>query len=111
MRSGAVEAAPEGAEIARVSVYPALGISRVGGSALWFLAPEVPGLPPRPEGGFKDGDQLIKKQVQRFRLYAFDDQDRVIGEVTADDAEIAWDVHVANTKAAWYGLQQPARQW
>jgi len=105
--AGAVEAAPEGAEIARVAVYPALGISRVGGSASWFLAPEVPGLPPRPEGGFKDGDQLIKKQVQRFRLYAFDDQDRVIGEITADDAEIAWDVHVANTKAAWYGFNNP----
>jgi hypothetical protein len=101
------EAAPEGAEIARVAVYPALGISRVGGSTSWFLAPEVPGLPPRPEGGFKDGDQLIKKQVQRFRVYAFDAQDRVIGEITADQADIAWDVHVANTKAAWYGFNNP----
>ncbi len=105
--AGNAEAAPEGAQIARVAVYPALGISRVGGSASWFLAPEVPGLPPRPEGGFKDGDQLIKKQVQRFRIYAFDDQDRVIGEITADEAEIAWDVHVANTKAAWYGFNNP----
>ncbi|MCC5979000.1 MAG: CTQ-dependent glycine oxidase GoxA [Salinarimonas sp.] len=105
--AASAEAAPDGAEIARVAVYPALGISRVGGSASWFLAPEVPGLPARPEGGFKDGDQLIKKQVQRFRIYAFDAQDRVIGEITEDQAEIAWDVHVANTKAAWYGFNNP----
>lgn len=105
--ASAVEAAPEGAKVARVAVYPALGISRVGGSPSWFLAPEVPGLPPQPEGGFKDGDQLIKKQVQRFRIYAFDKQDRVIGEITADEAEIVWSVHVANTKAAWYGFNNP----
>jgi len=102
-----MEAAPEGAEIARIGVYPALGIARVGGSTSWFLAPEVPGLPPTPEGGFKDGDQLIKKQVQRFRLFAFDAQNRVIGEVTSDNAEIVWNVHVANTKAAWYGFNNP----
>jgi hypothetical protein len=102
-----VEAAPAGARIARVAIYPAIGISRVGGSPRWFLAPEVPGLPPMPEGGFKDGDQSIRKQVQRFRVYAFDDRDRVIGEVTAGEADVAWSVHVANTKAAWYGFNNP----
>lgn len=101
------EPAPEGAKIARVGVYPPIGISRVGGSDSWFLAPEVPGLPPRPEGGFKDGTETIKKQVQRFRVYAFDAEGRVIGEVTADDAEVNWSVHVANTKAAWYGFNNP----
>lgn len=105
--AGVAEAAPEGMAIARVAIYPAIGISRVGGSPSWFLAPEVPGLPPRPEGGFKDGDQLVKKQVQRFRIFAFDEQDRVIGELTARQAEIEWDVHVANTKAAWYGFNNP----
>ena len=40
------EVAPEGARVARVAIYPAIGISRVGGSPRWFLAPEVPGLPP-----------------------------------------------------------------
>jgi len=107
-RAAAPEAAPDGARIARLAIYPAIGISRVGGSARFFLAPEVPGLPPQPEDGdFKDGEQLIKKQVQRFRIYAFDDQDRVIGEVTSDDARITWTVHVANTKAAWYGFNNP----
>jgi hypothetical protein len=106
-RAAAPEAAPEGAQIARLAIYPAIGISRVGGSAQYFLAPETPGLPPRPDGGFKDGDQLIKKQVQRFRIYAFDDQGRVISEVTSQTARISWSVHVANTKAAWYGFNNP----
>lgn len=99
--------APKGAAVARVAIYPALGICRVGGSKEWFLAPEVPGLPPLPENGFKDGERLLKKQVQRFRVYAFDDQGRVIREVTSANATIAWDVHVANTKAAWYGFNNP----
>ncbi|WP_211228968.1 CTQ-dependent glycine oxidase GoxA [Thalassobaculum salexigens] len=101
------EAAPEGARIARVAIYPALGISRVGGSPKWFLAPELPGVPPQPEGGFKDGTDRIKKQAQRFRIYAFDDRDRVIGEITTTEATISWRVHVANTKAAWYGFSNP----
>lgn len=100
-------AAAPGAKIARLAIYPAIGICRVGGSRQWFLGPEVPGLAPQPMGGFKDGTQLIKKQVQRFRVYAFDDQERVIGEVTTGQATIEWSVHVANTKAAWYGFNNP----
>lgn len=101
------ESAPEGAAIARVAVYPALGISRVGGSDQWFYAPELPGVPAQPEGGFKDGTALIKKQVQRFRVFAFDAENRVIGELTDADAKIDWRVHVANTKAAWYEFANP----
>ena len=99
--------APADAAIARLRIYPALGICRVGGSREWFLGPEVPGLPPRPEGGFKDRDGRIKRQAQRFRIYAFDDQNRVIGEITEGQAEIAWSAHLANTKAAWYGFSNP----
>ena len=107
-RAAAQSPAPEGARIARLAIYPAIGICRVGGSPRFFLAPEVPGLPPRPDDGdFKDGDQLIKKQVQRFRIYAFDAEDRVIGEVTSQNARIVWNVHLANTKAAWYGFNNP----
>ncbi|UUX48372.1 CTQ-dependent glycine oxidase GoxA [Nisaea acidiphila] len=105
--AGHAKAAPEGAEIAKVRIYPAIGICRVGGSKEWFLAPEVPGLPPKPEGGFKDGDRRIKKQVQRFRVYAFDSQDRVIGELKDGDATISWSAHLVNAKAAWYGFNNP----
>ncbi|TDO99787.1 CTQ-dependent glycine oxidase GoxA [Marinomonas balearica] len=101
------EKAPEGAKIHRIGIYPTIGICRVGGSDQYFLAPEIPGLPPMPEGGFKDGTQAIKKQAQRFRIYAFDDQNRVIGEITESNATIEWSVHLANTKAAWYGFNNP----
>lgn len=109
----AAEAAPAGAAVAEVRIYPAIGISRVGGSAEWFLAPEVPGLPPEPNGeykhggSFKDGDRKLKKQVQRFRVYGFDDLGRVIGELKDGDAKVEWRVRLANTKAAWYGFNNP----
>ncbi|MFM2045813.1 MAG: hypothetical protein RLY86_4389 [Pseudomonadota bacterium] len=104
---GARNGPPADTEIARLAIFPALGIARVGNSPEWFLAPEVPGLPALPDGRYKDGDQRIKKQVQRFRIYAFNKAGEVIREVTAGDAKIEWTVHVANTKAAWYGFNNP----
>ncbi|MDC9701250.1 MAG: CTQ-dependent glycine oxidase GoxA [Alphaproteobacteria bacterium] len=101
------EVAPRNAAVARLAIYPAIGISRVGGSDKWYLSPEVPGSAKPPEGGYKDGMERIKKQVQRFRVYAFDSKDRIIREIKADEAKIKWDVHVANTKAAWYGFRNP----
>ncbi len=101
------EKAPEGAKIASLGVFPPIGISRVGNSQEWFYAPELPGMPPRVKGGLKDGEEQIKKQVQRFRVYAFDEKGRVIREITAREAKITWKVRVANTKAAWYGFNNP----
>ena len=100
-------AAPADTEWARLAIFPAIGIGRVGNSAEWFLAPEIPGLPPRPDGHYKDAAGRIKKQVQRFRVYAFNRSGEVIREVTEADARIDWTVHVANTKAAWYGFSNP----
>ena len=89
--------------IAHCAIYPSVGIARVGNSPTgWFLGPEVPGPHPVPPGGFKDSPGRLKRQAARFRIYAFDAEDRVLGEVTADQAEIAWTAHLANTKAAWY---------
>ena len=104
---GTPEAAPADAPITQAAVFPPIGFSRVGNADSWYLAPEVPGLAPEPEGGFKDGDSAIKKQVQRFRVYGFDEQGRVVRELTAEDAEITWSVRVANTKGAWYGFSNP----
>ncbi len=97
------EAAPAGARIARVAIFPAIGFSRVGNSGEWFLAPEVPGLLDEPEGGFKDGGGELKRQVQRFRIYGYDDQGRVVREIDATQG-VRWHVHVANSKGAWYGF-------
>lgn len=101
------EPAPAGAAISKLAVFPPIGISRVGGSDAYFLTPEVPGRIPDPPGGFKDAQQRIKKQVQQFRVYGLDDRGRVVREITADEAQIRWTVHVANTKAAWYGFNNP----
>lgn len=99
----AQQAAPAGARIARAAIFPAIGFSRVGNGDEWFLAPEVPGLMNEPSGGFKQGSGRIKKQAQRFRVYGYDDQGRVVRELGASDG-LRWTVHVANSKAAWYGF-------
>jgi hypothetical protein len=105
--TGAPEAAPAGAAIASLAIFPAIGICRVGNSPEWFYAPEIPGVAPSPEGGFKDGEQLVKKQAQRFRIYALDAEGRVVREVTAATDRVRWTVSIANTKAAWYGFNNP----
>jgi hypothetical protein len=90
-------------KIERIAIHPAIGIARIGNSPDgWFLGPEVAGPLPVPEGGFKDAEGRIKRQAARFRLYGLDADGQVLGEVTAADAEIAWTVHLANSKAAWY---------
>lgn len=98
---------PADTAVARLAVYPPMGISRVGNSTEWFLAPEVPGIQPVPSGRYKDGTEKIKKQVQRFRVFAFNRAGEVIREITANEARIEWTVHVANTKGAWYGFNNP----
>jgi hypothetical protein len=89
-------------DIASVSIYPPIGVARVGNSDDYFFASDIPGVAPDPRGGFKDNEGRVKKQVVRFRVYAFDKQGNVIQEITAKEAKIEWRVHVANNKAAWY---------
>jgi L-Lysine epsilon oxidase N-terminal/L-lysine epsilon oxidase C-terminal domain len=92
-------------EIDRIVIHPAIGIARVGNSPdEWFLGPETPGPHPMPSGGFKDASGRIKPQAARFRLFGLDQDGQVVTEVTADDADIRWSVHLANTKAAWYNF-------
>jgi hypothetical protein len=89
--------------VTRAVIHPAIGIARVGNSpSEWFLGPEVPGPHPVPPDGFKDAEGRLKRQAARFRLYGLDDAGQVVGELTAEQAEIAWTVHLANAKAAWY---------
>ena len=103
--------APTGAKITKIGIYPTIGICRVGGASIAdgvVTAPEVPGLYPNPEGGFKVGTGSIKKQVQRFFVYGFDENGDVVRELTnSDNVNIDWSVRVANTKAAWYGFNNP----
>lgn len=88
-------------------IHPAVGIARVGNSPDgYFIGPEVPGLFETPVGGFKDiGEPAagipprVKRQAARFRIFAYDEAGTVLGEVTLKEAEIAWTVHLVNSKA------------
>lgn len=93
-------------DVVRYVVYPCLGIARVGNSPEeYFIGPEAPGEVPRPEGGFKDGAGRIKRQAARFRVYGLNKAGEAVREITADEAEITWRVHLANRKAGWYQFQ------
>lgn len=85
-----------------VAIYPAIGIARIGNSKEYYLASDLPGVAPVAEGGFKDNNNLFKKQVPVFRIYALDQEGKPLYEINADTADIEWRVHVANRKSAWY---------
>ena len=89
-------------DITSVSIYPPIGISRIGNSEEYFLASDLPGIAPKPKGGYKDKEGRVKKQVARFRIYGFNNNGEVVRELTAKEATIDWRVHVANIKSAWY---------
>ncbi|MEH2329957.1 LodA/GoxA family CTQ-dependent oxidase [Nostoc sp.] len=89
--------------VAHCKIYPGIGIARLGNSPNeFFIASEAPGHAPTPEGGFKDSEGRIKRQASRFRIYAYDDQNNVVQEITTEDADITWTVHLANKKASWH---------
>lgn len=89
--------------ITRYVIYPAIGIARVGNAeSEYFIGPEAPGQVPNPEGGFKDSSGAIKRQAARFRIFALTGDGTPVKEITADDAEISWRVHLVNRKAGWY---------
>lgn len=97
--------ATELGRVARVSIHPAVGFARVGNSRdAFYFGPDVVGQLPR--GPFKDAKGAMAKQAARFRIYGYDAQGRVLGEVTSAEASIEWRVDVANTKAAWYSIDE-----
>jgi hypothetical protein len=99
------------ADISYCSIYPGIGIARVGNSPrAFFVGPEAPGRAADPPGGFKDSAWRVKRQVARFRVYAFDNAGQVVRELTADDATIVWTVHLANKKASGFEFQGAAAE-
>lgn len=92
-------------QVTKVRVHPGLGIARVGNAVDdYFVGPEVPGETADPGGSYRDREGRIKPQACRFRIYALDAGDNVLGELTADQAEIVWRMEVANLKAGWYAF-------
>lgn len=96
---------PQGA-VVRAAIHPAIGVARVGNSPdEFFIGPEVVYPAPEPPGFYRDGAGALKRQAACFRIYGYDADGNVTGELTAGDADIEWTVHVANHKAAWYEWQ------
>jgi hypothetical protein len=89
--------------IAYCKIFPSIGLARLGNSPTeFYFGPQAPGQPLHPRGGFKDPQGRVKRQAARFRVYAYNAQDQVIKELTLQDAEINWTVHLANKKASFY---------
>jgi hypothetical protein len=94
-------------DMVRVEIYPPLGIARVGNSPdEYFLGPEIPGLRQEDKGNYRDAKGRIKRQAVRFRLFGLNSRGQVVKELSADDGEITWTVHIANKKAAWFFFDQ-----
>ncbi|KAI0668650.1 hypothetical protein C8Q78DRAFT_1097533 [Trametes maxima] len=109
-------------QIGRVEIFPPIGVARVGDSGAdekgephheieYFYGPEVPGVTDVPVSNFRDRKEGIKRQAVRFRVYAYDKNGNLLGEINREQRYILnWKVHVANKKAAYYcfsGLHHP----
>ena len=89
--------------VVRASIHPAIGVARVGDSVdEYYVGPQVPDPTPLPAGSYKDEAGGMKREAALFRIYGYNATGDVVREITAEDAEIEWTVHVANTKSAWY---------
>ncbi len=88
--------------IVEARIHPAIGIARIGNSEEYFIGPEVPRPTAPPEGGYRDPAGRLKRQAALFRIYGYDANGQAVAELTAENAEIEWTVHVANKKGAWY---------
>jgi hypothetical protein len=95
----------------RYSIYPAIGIARLGNAlSKFYIGPETyRGLPTLLDGksfgpeDFRDVEGRLCRQAARFRV--FKETDEGAEEVNFDSAgikEIHWKVHLANKKASWY---------
>jgi len=92
--------------IVRAAIHPAIGIARVGNSEKdFFVGPQIADPPPQPLGFYRDATGALKREAVQFRLYGYNAAGEVVRELTADWGDIAWTVHLANRKAAWYQWQ------
>ncbi|KAG0698475.1 hypothetical protein DFH29DRAFT_941178 [Suillus ampliporus] len=110
------------ADISYIQIFPPIGIARLGDSGFdlstgnldpdskieCFLPSEIPGtedIPADLKGQFRDSKNRIKRQAVRFRVYAYDKNGKILGEITSETStgyKITWSVHVANHKATYY---------
>ena len=104
-------------KINSIRIHPGIGIARLGDSDEFYIGPEAPGVVvdpggsngPGPNGGtYRDSGARLKRQAQRYRVYAYDANDKVVAELASDSGlvqSVRWRVHVRNMKAANYAFQ------
>ena len=91
------------ASIVKARIHPGFGMMRVGNSTdAFYLGPEVPGAIPKGKTTYRDDSGAVARQGVRFRIFGYDADGNVVGEITKADAILKWAAHLANTKAAWY---------
>ena len=96
-------------------IHPGIGIARLGNSREddFYIGPEVPDFRfvPPPNGNYRNGQDQVRREGARFRIYEYTYADasatqvESVREITAQDAEINWTVHLANLKS-YYPTQQ-----
>ena len=92
--------------VVRAAIHPAIGIARVGNSQTdFYVGPRVTDPVPRPHGSYRDAHGALKREAAEFRIYGYNEAGEVVSELGSDTADIAWQVHVANSKAAWFQWQ------
>ncbi|GAB4187720.1 MAG: LodA/GoxA family CTQ-dependent oxidase [Wenzhouxiangellaceae bacterium] len=95
--------------ISYIRIHPGIGMARVGNSPDFYIGPEAPYTLAEPgDNSYKDNQQRMKRQAQRFRIYAYDAQGNVLGELsqkTPNVKTVEWKVHVRNLKAANYAFE------
>ncbi|WP_338521556.1 LodA/GoxA family CTQ-dependent oxidase [Pseudomonas batumici] len=92
--------------IVSAAIHPAIGVARVGNSeSEYFVGPQVTSPRPEPLGFYRDAQGALKRQAAEFRIYGYNVAGEVVAELTAENADIIWSAHVANSKAQWYQWQ------
>jgi hypothetical protein len=102
--------------IVRAAIHPAIGVARIGNSQdHFFVGPEVDDPEPAAPDSYKDRTGALERQAARFRIYGYNAAGEAVAELTPDNADIEWRVHVANRKAEWYQFQMaldiPEASW
>ena len=92
--------------VVKAAIFPAIGVCRIGNSQEeFFLGPEVANPLPELWGFYRDSSGALKRQAARFRVYGLNAEGQAVCELNASNADVAWTVHLANKKAAWYQFQ------
>lgn len=92
--------------IVSAAIFPPIGVCRVGNSPdAYYIGPEVNQPAPQPPGSYRDASGRIKREAARFRVYGLNAAGEAVAELTADTADITWQVELANQKASWYAFQ------